>query len=121
MTKGTTRDPSKELFWRRMSERQGRSRLSVRAWCREHGVKEATFHWWRRELARRDAEGKTSSHRRATKRSSFLPVHVVEEGPRAPDAHIEILLTDRRRIRVHGSVDRQALADVLAVLEHRGC
>ena len=50
------RDPKKEASWRRQIRRQARSGVTVRAWCLAHQVSEATFHWWRRELARRDAE-----------------------------------------------------------------
>ena len=122
MAKGAARDLTKETFWRRMRDRQAGSPLSIRAWCREHGVNEGTFHWWRRELARRDAEEKRSVRLVAKQRSlSFVPIHVTEDGSKAPDPRIEIVLTDGRRVRVHDSVNRQTLADVLAVLEGGGC
>ena len=55
MAKGRARDRRMEAFWRRMVGRQGESGRSVRAFCRAHGVRESAFHFWRRELARRDA------------------------------------------------------------------
>ena len=86
MAKGTARDPAKEAFWRRMRGRQAGSKLSIRAWCREHGVNEATFHGWRREMARRDAEGTRSVRATAPKRSpSFVPVQVTDDGAKVPD------------------------------------
>jgi len=122
MANGATRDLAKEAYWRRMTGRQADSGLSVRGWCHKHGLNEATFHWWRRELGRRDAEGRPSARRGVTKQSMpFLPVHVTEEGPGAPDSRIDIVLPDGPCVRVHGSVDRRTLADVLAVLEQRGC
>ena len=117
------RDPTKEKFWRRMVVGQGRSGLSIRAWCRRHALQEPGFHWWRRELARRDAAEQRRRPRR--RKPSFVPVRIV--GPSAPaessqpDGQIEILLSGDRRIRVHGPVDRQTLADVLAVLEAPPC
>ena len=48
-------DLRKEMFWRRTIDRHASSGLSVRAWCRNQGLKEAAFYWWRRELVRRDA------------------------------------------------------------------
>jgi len=44
----------KEAFWRRMVQAQSDSGLSIRAWCRDQGLKDTTFYWWRRELTRRD-------------------------------------------------------------------
>ncbi len=122
MAKGATRDAAKETYWRRMVARKANSQLSIRAWCCGQGLNEATFHGWRRELARRDAEGKPSVRRDAKTRSTlFVPVQVTEDRLRAVDPRIEIVLTDGRSVRVHGSVDRQTLTDVLAVLEGDRC
>jgi transposase-like protein len=87
---------------------QSGSGVSVRGWCRKHGINEAGFHWWRRELVRRDAE-----------RPTFLPVRVMEDDPASTLGRIEIVLTSGRRVQVSGPVDRAMLADVLAVLEGR--
>jgi hypothetical protein len=70
-------------------------------------LKEAAFHWWRRELARRDAE---------VQAGSFVPVRVTEDSARDDNGQIEIELTDGRRIRVTGTVNRAMLTEVLAVL-----
>ena len=51
-----------------------------------------------------------------------MPVRVVAEEPaRAEDGRIEIALPGGRQVRISGRVDRQALAEVLAVLEGRAC
>ena len=122
MAKRRARDLAKEAAWRRRVARHAGSGQSVRAWCRRHRVKEAAFHWWRRELARRDAEASAVS---------FVPVQVTEEPARDGDpgggdrrsgaALIEIELTDGRRVRVTGTVDRELLTQVLDVLERRAC
>ncbi len=52
MAKGRARDLVKEGAWRRRVDGQAGSGRTVRAWCRRHGVTEASYHWWRRELAR---------------------------------------------------------------------
>lgn len=97
------RDPTKESFWRRQVRGQARSGMTVRAWCRNEQVNEATFHWWRRELARRDAEqtpsgrrgrpqarrnrqtlrkttAKSQRVRRGTSSPAFVPVCMAEDG-----------------------------------------
>ena len=62
--------------------------------------------------------------------ASFVPVHVTDDGSvdalpnafdRETESRIEILLTDGRCVRIVGAVDRQAVVDVLEVLEPRGC
>ncbi|MBU0638462.1 MAG: transposase [Planctomycetes bacterium] len=46
-------DPEKERYWRGVVRGQGGSGQSVREYCRQVGVKESAFYWWRKELARR--------------------------------------------------------------------
>jgi hypothetical protein len=105
MAKGKVRDKSKEAFWRRTMHRQRQSGLTVRAFCREHALRETAFYFWRRELARREIADVV-----------FMPVKVVEEAPALAGGRIEIVLSGDRRVHVAAPVDRQALADVLAVL-----
>jgi len=112
MADGKARDPAKEAVWRQRLERHADSGQSVRAWCRRHRLKETAFHWWRRELARRDAEAQAAS---------FVPVHVAEDPAGDGNPHIEIRLTDGRRVRVTGPVNRDMLTEVLDVLERREC
>lgn len=105
MALGKLRDPKKETFWRRMVRTQASSVLSVRAWCRRRGLREATFYWWRAELARRDVE-----------RPTFVPVRVTDDVSGGGEARIEIVLSGGQRVLVHGQVDRQMLAEVLAMV-----
>lgn len=118
MAPGKPRNLRKESFWRRMVRRQAGSPLSVRAWCEAHDLREATFYWWRAELVRRDAAGKESGH---TERPRFVRVRVREDECVSADGRIEIVLAGGRSLRVSGRVDRAMLADVLAVVEERGC
>ena len=122
MAKSRARDLKKEAAWRRRVTRHAESGQSVRAWCRRHRVQETAFHWWRRELARRDAEQPSSVRRDGRVRGlSFVPVHLTDDLARGDDPQIEIVLTDGRRVRVTGTVNRDMLAEVLDVLEHRVC
>jgi hypothetical protein len=50
------RDREKERQWRKRLADHRASGLSVRAFCRRDGLREAQFYWWQRELARRDQE-----------------------------------------------------------------
>jgi hypothetical protein len=49
-----------------------------------------------------------------------VPVRVIQDSAESA-AGLEIVLAGGPCIRVHGPVDRGLLADVLAVLEERGC
>jgi transposase-like protein len=111
MARGTRRDLKKEAFGRRVVRGPVGSGLSIRAWCRNHGAHESAFYWWRARLAQRDAAA-----------PPFVPVRVTaESSPVAPAGRIEIVLAGERRVLVVGSVDRQTLADVLAVLAAPAC
>ncbi len=54
MAKQTGRT-QREQLWRKRIRQQLNSGRTIRDWCRHHKIKEASFYWWRRELARRDA------------------------------------------------------------------
>jgi len=112
MAKGKVRDKSKEAFWQRTVRRQGQSGLTVRAFCCEHALRETAFYFWRRELARRELADRRSA--------AFVPVRVVQETPAPAGERIEIVLSGGQRVHVMPPVDRQALADVLAVLSEVG-
>ena len=78
------RDLKKEALWRRQICKQGCSGMTVRAWCLEEDVNEATFHWRRRELARRDnelkkADGTKRRNHYAAATPGFVPVRVTAE------------------------------------------
>lgn len=122
MGRGLRRDRKRESFWRRMVRRQSRSGRSVRAWCLEHHLREPTFYWWRSELARRDAAAfPTVAPLARRSRPAFVPVRVAEDSPANSPGSIEIVLAGGQRVRLSGSVDRQALMDVLGVLEAPAC
>jgi len=133
------RDEKKELFWQRMLGQQAGSGQSIRTWCRQQGLSEARFYWWRRKLGGREFLGDRS--RRAntpdlrrkrpdtkparlagkSSRTEFVPVHVTRDATPNSDGRIEIVLADGRCIRVTGMVDMQMLTQVLELLECRAC
>jgi hypothetical protein len=130
------RDRRKEAFWRKAIGGQRRSGLCVRAWCRQHGLRESSFHWWRRELVRRDGESSsfaskpvsTGPQRKsaASPAVTLVPVQVTTDPSTAREfdssawngspSRIEIILPNQGRVRLTGPVDRQTLTNVLAVL-----
>ena len=110
MAKGPRRNPKRENFWRRLIGGQAGSGLSIRAWCRKHAVQEASFYWWRRRLAEDEA---------VRLAPAFVPVRLAENSATHAEPEIEIFLAREPRVRVRGPVNRQTLADVLAILAER--
>lgn len=134
MAMGRNRDGRREARWRRIIREQGRSGLGVRAFCSKSKLTENAFYFWRRELLRRDGErheAEQEQRRLATHRArrrqaatvpAFVPVCVAEgTAARSAGGRIEIELSGGQRVHVVPPIDRQALADVLAVLEARSC
>jgi transposase-like protein len=118
------RDRRLEVEWRRIIRGHIRSGLSVREFCAKSKLPESAFYYWRRELHRRQAEQEQPRGRHGPV-PAFVPVRVAanrvepvahEPEPASP-GRIEIVLPSGRRVHVIAPVDRQALADVLAVLE----
>lgn len=112
MAKKAKRSPSdREQFWRDLIERQQHSGQSIREFCDWKGVSQPSFYSWRKRLQSANA----------TARSKFVPVQVLSEEAAAAPGRIEIVLDDGRCIRVGPGFDRQALEDVLSVLEQHPC
>lgn len=137
MAKKGERDPKRERLWRAVLRKQARSGLTAKAFCRQERLSEASYYFWRRELARRDREPSPLHQRRrepvgaasfrAAKRAPVTSTPLFQElsilgGPSAAaDRRLEIILPDGCRLRLPAEVDRGLLADVLQALEARRC
>ena len=127
MANGKERDRRLEAQWRRTIREHVRSGMTIRAFCRTNNLPESGFHFWRRELGRRDLELRKADQKQRNRPSSqaaFVPVRVAthKAEPQTRDAptplagRVEIELPCGWRVLVTPPVDRQALTDVLAVL-----
>lgn len=78
------RDPGRERYWRELVTQWQTSGVSVREFCSQRQVKEASFYSWRRELQQRDAPEAT--------KSAFVPLTVVPTMAlvevRCPSGHV---------------------------------
>lgn len=101
------RDPRREQLWRQHIAAWSRSGQSIRAFCSAHHLSEASFHSWRRELAKRD--------RAPAPPVQFLPVHVRGE------ALIEVVLPDGLVVRAPAATDAIAIAALVAALRAMPC
>ena len=112
------RDGGKERFWRRTFRQMRRSGLSVRAFCAEHGLAEASFYAWRRIIAQRDREGSRvpDGHSDAAVDDApvFVPLRVIDVSTQVA---FEVVLERGRVVRILRGFDAATLRQLLAVLE----
>ena len=95
----------REWKWRGHLAAWGKSGLSQAAYCRQHGLTQNDFSWWKRRIAGRAV---ASAH-------AFMPVHIAAP-PRNPYS-FEVSLRGGRVLRFDGRVDPAALNAVVRVLE----
>ena len=103
---------NKAEMWRVRIREAAQSGLSVRQFCRRRNLRECQFYWWQRKLK---ASGPVPA---VEARASFALVSA-EAG--APDAGLELVLGDGRRLRIRRGVDEETLRAVLRAMEPRGC
>lgn len=110
------RDRGKEQFWRRMQRQWHRSGLSVRAFCAEHGLAEASFYAWRRILDQRDREStqRSGDEVAADDTPVFVPLRVIDASARTA---LEVVLERGRVVRVLRGFDATTLRQLLTILE----
>ena len=96
------RDPKREAFWRGVLKRQRAVELTVRAFCRQEQLSEASFYAWRRTILERDAEAERSQPASSVPavQPTFLPVLLNDNGH--PEGGLAIELAGGRRLRYIG-------------------
>ena len=107
-------DAAKARYWQNLIREAARSGLSIREFCRRGRVTISQFYWWQRRL-KQQPRPRTKRRSGGQKAASF--VLVSEEGG-SPDAGIELVLSDGRRLRIHKGVDETTLRAVLAAMEN---
>lgn len=119
------KDPRRDLFlerrWRELIKDQKRSGSSIQAFCDRRGVSASSFHYWKRELAKREGQRPTGGRREGPRSlEDFVPVRVSAGSPDARGAMdgIEIVVAGAI-IRVRRGFEEETLARVVAVLGDR--
>jgi len=121
--RGVACDPAKDAFWRDTLAAFAGAGQDVRQFCRERGLRESAFYFWRRTIARRDGKAPPAASRKpaASKKPApaFVPVRVQGRLP-APDSgsepfHVE--LRGGRVLRLPASMPAARLAEVVHALE----
>jgi hypothetical protein len=112
------RDQAKERSWRKHLAAWRRSGRSVRAYCADEGLAEASFYAWKRILIQRDRCGDTVAvGETPAEASPFVPVRLIED----TSAALEVVLRGGRVLRVAAGFAPQTLRDVVRTLEELPC
>lgn len=116
---GAKRSLEKEAFWRLVLEEFHASRLSVRAFCKQESISEASFYSWRKELQKRDQEKDKEA---SPQTRGLVPVRIVGSSVPTPSTKtparrlLEVLTPCGYTLRVDHDVDPQRLGQWLAAV-----
>lgn len=87
---GKGRDANREVVWRDVVRRRAQSGLTIVEFCEVEGLKPTAFHYWQREIKRRDGQSprpRRSKQARQPEKVSDVPglaaVQLVEDRPAA--------------------------------------
>ena len=97
----TRRSAEKEEFWRLVISEQQRSGLSIKEFCKQQDVSEASFYAWRKGIQKHD-------HSPAPVGQTIVPVKVMGKIPAPPERRsvdVEIELSSGIVVRVYGGVN----------------
>ena len=120
-------------YWRDVLARWGRSGLTQAEYCRRRGLSIGTFRWWRHALARRNGGHSQARVVRGRTRGSpearFVAVRVRGADDGMPstrqiigsDSRIDLVLNGGRVLRIGRGFDREALLEIVRVLESGAC
>jgi hypothetical protein len=113
------RDPAKERYWRRLLRLWRASGLNGRDFCAQQRLSEPSFYAWRRELARRDQQRQAPQAGAAAATPAFVALAVAAD-PVSPPA-IEVVVAERRLLRVRPGFDAELLRQLVRLLEEPSC
>ena len=123
------RSEEKREYWRGVLARQQESGLSIRQFCREQQVAEASFHSWKRKIVghtRTEAasseagEQKHTGTKRIAKRAENAAVFIPLRVNSSAGSVLELVHPRGHVLRVPAVFDERSLREVLTVLDQQG-
>jgi len=116
-------DAGKQKRWLELIGRWQQSQFTIREFCERHQVSEASFFPCRRLLRHRgllDEPANLKATKSVPQSPAFVKLTPVEPEPTAASA-IEIVLGDRRVLRVRPGFDAELLLELVRLLEEPTC
>jgi transposase len=110
-------DAGKQRHWLDLVQRWHRTKLTVREFCERHQLSEASFYAWRRVLRERGLLQDAPTESATSLDPAFVKLTVSAE-PAAANA-VEIVLSDRRLLRVRPGFDADMLLQLVRLLEEQ--
>jgi transposase-like protein len=112
-------DPGKQERWLELIRRWQRSQTTIRDFCERHQVSEASFFSWRRVLRERGLLDKAAPSKTSTDVPAFVEISAVDaERTVSP---IELVLSQRRILRIRLGFDANLLLELVRLLEEPAC
>jgi len=112
-------DPGKQERWLELIRRWQRSQTTIREFCERHQVSEASFFSWRRVLRERGLLDKPALSKTSTDVPAFVKISAVDVGRMV--SPIELVLGQRRLLRVRPGFDADMLLELVRLLEEPAC
>jgi transposase len=111
-------DPSKQRRWLELMRLWQQSQLTVWQFCEQHRLSEASFYAWRRVLKQRGLL-QARPNREPPTPAAFVKLTLDAEPPAA--SMVELVLGDRRLLRLRPGFDSAMLLELVRLLEEPAC
>ena len=111
MSKAQKSDTDQKQFWQMVLDTFRSSGLSVRQFCKQEGLSEASFYAWRRKLSK-SQKSSTCNEQMLSEPGSFIQVPVVQ----SESSCLELVLTSGHVLRIPSDIQRAYLSDVLSAV-----
>jgi transposase len=116
-------DASKQRRWLELMRLWRQSQLTIREFCDRHRLSEPNFYVWRRVLRERgliqDRPASPRPSQPAPTPAAFVKLTLDAQARRATP--IDLVLSERRRLRVRPGFDPATLQQLLRLLEEPTC
>ncbi len=119
--KTSSRDPVKESYWREIIQRQRQSGKNQTQFCREEGLADDKFSYWKRALLKRQKEKKLPSIEGNKVGVPFVPVNIQSNLSFTNKGNVEQIEISKIAVRIAANIDKTTLACILQSLDKSQC
>lgn len=111
MSKAQKSNTDQQQFWQMVLDTFRASGLSVRRFCQQEGLSEASFYAWRKKLSKSQKSG-PGNEQTPPEPESFIQVPVVP----SESSCLELVLASGHVLRIPSDIQRAFLSDVLSAV-----